>query len=116
MQEAFKSGKGKSINIFPYFWEMICQPKGVHFLLLLLVFFSSEILAQKEDTLTVELPYYKKQIELHHDNDFLLFTDWYYTTGSFINYRILLNEQDGTRDKRQLDFVLSQEFYTPAHT
>lgn len=115
MQEAFKLGKGKSINIFSYFWQMICQPKGVHFLLLLLLFFSSEIFSQKEDTLTVELPYYKKQIELHHDNDFLLFTDWYYTTGSFINYRVLLNEQDGTRDKRQLNFVVSQEFYTPSN-
>ena len=93
---------------------MIRQPKGFHLLILLILFFSSEIWAQDTSGVKEELPFYKRQIELHHDNDFLLFTDWYYTTGSFINYRILLNELEEGRDRRQLQFSLSQIYFTPS--
>ena len=63
---------------------------------------------------TEDKPYYKRQIELTHDNDFLLFTDWYYTTGSFITYRQLLNDAADGGDKSQLRFTLSQLYYTPS--
>jgi hypothetical protein len=94
---------------------MIHQPKGVHLLLFLILFFSSEFLAQDLMETEDEIPFYKHQIELHHDNDFALFTDYYYTTGSFINYRILLNELEEQKDRRQLRFSISQEYYTPSN-
>lgn len=94
---------------------MIRQPKGPLFLLLLFFFFFSELPAQDNSETKVENTFYKRQIELHHDNDFLLFTDWFYTTGSFINYRTLLNEQEENRDRRQLTIGVLQIFYTPSN-
>ena len=94
---------------------MIHQPKGVHFLLLVFLFFSSELLSQEVSGSDDEGSFYKRQIELHHDNDFLQFTDWYYTTGSFINYRILLNELEEERNRKQLTLGISQEYYTPSN-
>lgn len=61
-------------------------------------------------------PYYaKQQLELKHDNDFLHFTDRYYTTGSFIGYRRLLNEASESEDKRQFSLYVEQSFYTPTN-
>ena len=94
---------------------MIHQPKGPLFFFLLLFFFFSELPAQDISETKVENPFYKRQIELHHDNDFLLFTDWFYTTGSFINYRTFLNEQEENRDRRQLTIGVLQIFYTPSN-
>ena len=51
------------------------------------------------------------QIELRHDNDFLQFTDKYYTTGNFISYRWLLQDK---KNKTQNSLFLSQEVYTPS--
>ena len=51
------------------------------------------------------------QIELRHDNDFLQFTDKYYTTGNFISYRWLLKNK---KYKKQNSIFLSQEIYTPS--
>ena len=53
----------------------------------------------------------KNQIELRHDNDFLQFTDRYYTAGNFIAYRRLLKNK---KHKRQNSFFLGQEIYTPS--
>ena len=53
----------------------------------------------------------KNQIELSHDNDFLQFTDRYYTAGNFITYRRLLKNK---KHKRQNSFFLGQEIYTPS--
>ncbi len=91
------------------------QPKGAIVVLLLILFFSSECFAQDAPETEEDIPFYKRQIELHHDNDFLHFTDWYYTTGSFINYRILLNGLEEERDRRQLLIGISQEYYTPSN-
>ena len=91
------------------------QPKGAIIALLVFLFFSSEGFTQETPDSEEELPFYKHQIELHHDNDFLLFTDWYYTTGSFINYRLLLNELEEDRDRKQLLLGISQEYYTPSN-
>lgn len=61
-------------------------------------------------------PFYaKQQITLQHDNDFLLSTDRYYTTGSFVKYRKLLNEASESNNKRQLSISLEQSFYTPTN-
>tara|TARA_A100000171_G_scaffold52535_1_gene71412 strand:+ start:31511 stop:32332 length:822 start_codon:yes stop_codon:yes gene_type:complete len=51
-----------------------------------------------------------------HDNDFLHFTDRWYTTGSFIAYRKLLNETDKeNNNKRQFTLQLEQSFFTPSN-
>ena len=94
---------------------MVIQPKRAFIctFLLLTLFFKGTASAQesiKKDSTS----YYKKQIHLLHDNDFLLFTDWYYTTGSFITYRLHLNDLEEGRDQRQLSFALSQLYYTPS--
>lgn len=91
------------------------QPIGFLYILSLFCFLPITISAQESSEAESELPYYKRQIELLHDNDFLLFTDWYYTTGSFINYRILLNEASEDIEKRQLRFGISQLYYTPSN-
>jgi len=57
---------------------------------------------------------FNKQIELRHDNDFLHFTDRYYTTGNFIVLRIRDDNPEETEINRQNAFYLSQEIYTPS--
>ncbi len=60
--------------------------------------------------------YVSEQVELMHDNDFLHFTDRWYTTGSFIAYRKLLNETDKeNNNKRQFTLQLEQSFFTPSN-
>lgn len=60
--------------------------------------------------------YAEEQVELMHDNDFLHFTDRWYTTGSFIGYRKLLNDLDKKHtEKRQFTLQLEQTFYTPSN-
>lgn len=60
--------------------------------------------------------YVDEQVELMHDNDFLHFTDRWYTTGSFIAYRKLLNETDKENDnKKQFTVQLEQSFFTPSN-
>ncbi len=79
---------------------------------LLLIIFSVNSSAQNEGG-----NYYaERQVELMHDNDFLHFTDRWYTTGSFISYRKLLNERnEDIPNRRQLTFQLEQSFYTPSN-
>lgn len=63
-----------------------------------------------------EVAYYAdQQIELKHDNDFLLSTDRYYTTGSFIGYRKLLNPSSETSEKKQLSIYAEQSYFTPSN-
>ena len=58
--------------------------------------------------------FFFQQFELRHDNDFLHFTDRYYSTGNFLVYRILDKTRKDTLYKRQNSFYLSQEIYTPS--
>lgn len=77
------------------------------FICFVLVFCAAESIAQY---------YAEEQVELMHDNDFLHFTDRWYTTGSFISYRKLLNDLDAEHDnKRQFSIQLEQSFYTPSN-
>ncbi len=83
-----------------------------HFIYVLLILFSVPISAQNRGGSRYE----NEQVELMHDNDFLHFTDRWYTTGSFIAYRKLLNELDKEHDnKRQFTLQLEQSFYTPSN-
>ncbi len=66
--------------------------------------------AQEE---TVKPP--KNQIEFRHDNDFVLFTDRYYSTGMFLTYRRALASGIFSYGKQQLSFQLQQQAYTPSN-
>ncbi|NND64083.1 MAG: DUF2219 family protein [Flavobacteriaceae bacterium] len=57
---------------------------------------------------------YDHQFELRHDNDFLLFTDRYYTTGTFIGLRKLLDKGKDTSNTRHYSAYVLQQFYTPS--
>lgn len=63
---------------------------------------------------TSDTSFYKHQIELSHDNDFLLFTDWYYTTGSFVTYKTRLDNGENKEDNRQWEIGLTQYYFTPS--
>ncbi|MDX1463920.1 MAG: DUF2219 family protein, partial [Marinirhabdus sp.] len=90
---------------------MLIQKPVRAILLLWLMFFSTSMLAQRGASF-----YAEEQIDLIHDNDFLHFTDRWYTTGSFITYRKLLNELEKEQpNKRQFSIQLEQSFYTPSN-
>ncbi len=57
---------------------------------------------------------YKNAFELRHDNDFLLFTDRYYTTGTFIGVRSNDYKRSDSINKRQYRIFILQEIYTPS--
>ena len=80
-------------------------------LLILLSFFYSFSIGQSFKLNDKPEKIVKNQIELSHDNDFLQFTDRYYTAGNFITYRRLLKNK---MHKRQNSFFLGQEIYTPS--
>jgi hypothetical protein len=54
------------------------------------------------------------QFELKHDNDFLMFTDRYYSSGSFITYRWLSENKKDSLNNRQHTLFISHEIYTPS--
>ena len=80
-------------------------------LLILLSFFYSFSIGQSFKLNDEPERIVEHQIELSHDNDFLQFTDRYYTAGNFITYRRLLKNK---KYKRQNSFFLGQEIYTPS--
>lgn len=56
---------------------------------------------------------FKNAFELRHDNDFLVYTDRYYTTGSFIGLRTRADKKHDSANRRQFRFYIQQEIYTP---
>jgi len=56
-----------------------------------------------------------QQLELRHDNDFFNFTDRYYTSGSFIEYRYRLDQGEYEEHPEQISFLLQHEIYTPSN-
>lgn len=91
---------------------MYTKISAQHFLYVLLLLFSVNMSAQNWGGNR----YAEEHVELMHDNDFLHFTDRWYTTGSFIGYRKLLNDTDKKHDnKRQFSIQLEQSFYTPSN-
>ncbi|MEZ4859078.1 MAG: DUF2219 family protein [Flavobacteriaceae bacterium] len=70
----------------------------------------------QKDTISVsEKKRYHKQFELRHDNDFLHFTDQYYSTGSFLGLRSLIESEKDTLQKKHFGFYVFQEIYTPSN-
>ncbi|WP_170152843.1 lipid A-modifier LpxR family protein [Ulvibacter antarcticus] len=69
--------------------------------------------AQKNETPLSIAKTSTHQIELRHDNDFFVFRDRYYTTGSFITYRNALKNSSFSNGKEQLEIAILQQYYTP---
>lgn len=57
----------------------------------------------------------KHQIELQHDNDFILLTDRYYSSGLFLNYKRRLSNGIFATDSEQISFELQQLAHTPTN-
>lgn len=57
----------------------------------------------------------KHQIEFQHDNDFILLTDRYYSSGLFLNYKRRLLKGLFTENQEQLVFELQQLAHTPTN-
>lgn len=56
----------------------------------------------------------KHQIGLRHDNDFLAFSDIYYTSGLFLSYNRSLISGVFKSGKEQISIALVQQIYTPS--
>jgi hypothetical protein len=81
------------------------------FWMFILVPFCS-ILAQEATTLNHENLTHR--ISLRHDNDFLTFTDRYYSSGLFLNYSRILTHGIFNSGEEQVTIGLAQEIYTPS--
>lgn len=57
----------------------------------------------------------ERQLRLHHDNDFLTLTDYYYSSGLFLNYTQLLKKGILDGDNEQITLSIGQEVYTPSN-
>ena len=66
---------------------------------------------QRDNTIKEEV---KHQISLRHDNDFLAFSDIYYTSGLFLSYNRLLNRGVLKSGQEQISMALVQQIYTPS--
>ena len=58
-------------------------------------------------------PLYENLFELREDNDFLHFTDRYYSTGTFLGLRRWLPPSQDSLTTKQYSMFLYQEIYTP---
>lgn len=81
---------------------------GIFILLLL----SGSIFAQTDGE-EVE-PSYWNAYEIRHDNDFLLFTDRYYTSGTFLGLWANFDSKTDSLTSYQYRFYVVHEIYTPA--
>lgn len=73
------------------------------------------LIAQNKDSLSLNAPRtFDQQFEIREDNDFLHFTDRYYSTGTYLGIRKLLAPQKDSTEKRHYSFYLFQEIYTPS--
>ncbi|MEA1785739.1 lipid A deacylase LpxR family protein [Arenibacter sp. GZD96] len=63
-----------------------------------------------DSIIAATLPY---QIEIRHDNDLLMGTDYYYTAGLFFTFRKAFPNGLFSNGNEQLSFTLTQEMHTP---
>ncbi len=82
--------------------------------LFIIVYSSGSICQNNKNTADPE-SFFNNQIELRHDNDFLIFTDRYYTTGSYIEYRYLPENGLFKGRKEQIIVSLEHLYYTPTN-
>ncbi len=93
-----------------YFYPMSGTYRALIYLLLLLQFINSFGQTQEKDKIKTA----KRQIEFRADNDFWFSTDLYYTTGSFINYRVVLEADTLVGISKTIGFGIRQQLYTPS--
>lgn len=79
--------------------------------IVVLILLNSTLYGQNSTTLSNS-----EQVEFRHDNDFLLLTDRYYSSGLFLTYRKLLSKGIFKANTEQIDFTINQEVYTPSQT
>jgi len=77
-----------------------------------LCFFSIHIFSQQ----TYEEKTYLHQISLQHDNDFIMLTDYYYSSGLYLTYSTIVNKAITKMYSEQVSLRLGQEIYTPSQT
>ena len=87
--------------------------KIVYFLVIVVFILLNSVSLSSQNSVSIEN---KQQLEFRHDNDFVLFTDRYYSSGLFLSYRKLLSKGFFKPNREQLDFILQQEVYTPSQT
>lgn len=90
------------------------NPERFYFILLFLGFFIAPHAWSQTQADSTRIP--NQQVELRHDNDFLLTTDQYYSSGLFLTYRRSLNKSIIQNMESQLEISLSQQVYTPSDT
>lgn len=83
-------------------------------LLFFLLGMNLKTMAQQGDNQKTTKPI-RHQIGLRHDNDLILLTDRYYTSGLFLTYRHRLKNGFLYSDNEQLSFSLRQEIITPRY-
>ncbi|NNG09491.1 MAG: DUF2219 family protein, partial [Arenibacter sp.] len=83
-------------------------------LLFFLLGMNLKTMAQQGDNQKTTKPI-SHQIGLRHDNDLILLTDRYYTSGLFLTYRHRLKNGFLNSDNEQLSFSLRQEIITPRY-
>ncbi len=74
-------------------------------------FLYAQITSPQNSNKTIE-----HQISIRHDNDFLTFTDRYYSSGLFLKYSRLLKQGLFSSGQEQMSLALAQEIYTPSRT
>lgn len=90
--------------------------KTTHFLIPCFIFLVIATTIAQNDSISIpEKKIYYQQFELRHDNDFLHFTDQYYSTGNFIGLRKLLEPGKDSLKKKHFGFYVFQEIYTPSN-
>ena len=85
------------------------------FFMVCVLLFTSEIYAQANPRTSNNSPEIRHQVEIHHDNDFLLQTDRYYSSGLNGTYRRKLASSWLSNAPEQLAFSIGQEVYTPSN-
>ena len=83
-------------------------------MLLLFTIVSASWAQELETAVTEDPPAYNQAWELRHDNDFLQFTDRYYTSGTFLGMHTNFKSDTDSLTHYQYRLYVRQEIYTPA--
>jgi len=70
--------------------------------------------AQSDSIALPAVQWHDQQFEFREDNDFLHFTDRYYSTGTYLGLRKMLQEGTDSTESRHYSFFLYQEIFTPS--
>lgn len=88
------------------------NPRANKLLLTLLTIFSAWVVGYSQ--VSDEPRVYDQQFELREDNDFLHFTDRYYSTGTWLGLRKMTQKGTDSTQSKHYSFYLLQEIFTPS--